>query len=85
MYEYKHTEEQRQVLQDKINKLNHENGLGSVLESQVLANLHVIKELEWFMNQKVCLDEKYVRLDMVAESIKDKNFRCTPNSMLAAE
>ncbi|WP_088266024.1 hypothetical protein [Bacillus mycoides] len=85
MMQYKHTEEERQFLQDKIAKLKRENELGSTLESQVECNEHVIKQLEMFINQKVCLDEGYVRLDMVAESLKDKNFRCTPSSMLAAE
>lgn len=83
--EYKHSEEQRQYLKDKIAKLKRENLLGSTLESQVSANEHVIKQLEMFMNQKVCVEDGYVRLDMVAESIKDKNFRCTPGSMLATE
>lgn len=83
--EYKHSEEERQCIQEKVAKLKRENELGSTLESQVQANKHVIKQLEWMMNQKICVDEGYVRLDMVAESLKDKNFRCTPSSMLAAE
>ncbi len=84
MMQYKHSDEERQYMQDKINKLERENSFGSTLESQVVANEHVIKQLEMFINQKVCLDEGYVRLDMVAESLKDKNFRCTPNKLLSA-
>ncbi|MDX5813386.1 hypothetical protein [Bacillus cereus group sp. BfR-BA-02730] len=85
MMQYKHDEKQRQLLQEKINKLKLENSLGSTLSSQVEANLHLIKELEWMIQQKECIEDGYVRLDMVAESIKDKNFRCTPNSMLSAD
>lgn len=83
--QYKYNEEERQYMQEKVAKLKRENGLGSTLESQVVANKHVIKQLGMFINQKVCLDEGYVRLDMVAESLKDKNFRCTPNKLLASE
>ncbi|MEK4711194.1 hypothetical protein [Bacillus sp. FSL R10-2780] len=84
MYKNKHSDEEIQYMQEKVAKLQRENSFGSTLESQVQANLWVIKQLEMFINQKVCLDEGYVRLDMVAESIKDKNFRCTPNKLLSA-
>jgi len=85
MMQFKHTEEERQYLQDKINKLKRENGMGSTLESQVQANLHVIKQLEQIMNQKVCVGEKNVYLDPIREGLKDSSFRCTPSSMLATE
>lgn len=75
MYEYKHTEEQRQYLQDKIAKLKHENSLGSTLSSQVECNKHVIKQLEMFMNQKICVGEKNVYFNPVMETIKNPSFR----------
>lgn len=85
MYEYKHNEEERQYIQEKIDKLHRENELGSIFESQVEANKHVIKQLEMIMDQKVYVGGDYVRLDVIREGLKDKNFRCTPRSMLAAE
>lgn len=75
MMEYKHTEEQRNYIQNKINKLNRENELGSTLSSQVEANLHVIKQMEMFMNQKIYVGEGYVRLDPIGEGLKNPNFR----------
>lgn len=75
MMQFKHSEEERQFLQDKINKLKRENLLGSTLESQVCANEHVIKQLEMFMNQKVCVGEKNVYFNPVMESIKNPSFR----------
>lgn len=82
--EYKHTEEERQYIQGKINKLKRENELGSTLDSQVQANLWVIKQYEMLMNQKVCCGEEYVSFNPIREGLKDKNFRCTPSLMLSA-
>ncbi|EJR41429.1 hypothetical protein IIK_05810 [Bacillus cereus VD102] len=75
MMQFKHTEEERQFLKDKVAKLKRENGLGSTLDSQVCANEHVIKQLEMFMNQKVCVGEKNVYFNPVMESIKNPSFR----------
>lgn len=74
MMQYKHTEEQRQLLKEKIAKLKRENELGSTLESQVEANKHVIKQLEMFMNQKEWTG-KNVYLDPVRESLNNPGFR----------
>ncbi|HHP5665112.1 TPA: hypothetical protein ACSC6G_005535 [Bacillus paranthracis] len=75
MMQYKHTDEQRQLLQDKINKLKRENGLGSTLSSQVEANEHVIKQLEMFMNQKVCVGEQNVYFNPIKEGLNNPDFR----------
>ncbi|MED1042493.1 hypothetical protein P4T62_28590 [Bacillus mycoides] len=75
MMQFKHTEEERQFLQDKIAKLKRENGLGSTLESQVSANEHVIKQLEMFMNQKVCVGEQNVYFDPIKEGLNNPDFR----------
>lgn len=75
MMEYKHSEEQRQYIQDKIDKLKRENELGSTLSSQVEANEWVIKQYEVMRNQKVCVDEEYKRFDPIMESIKNPGFR----------
>lgn len=75
MMEYKHTEEQRRYIQDKIAKLKRENELGSTLESQVNANLWMIKQYEMLMNQKVYVGEEYVPFNPIIESIKNPSFR----------
>ncbi|HDR7380646.1 TPA: hypothetical protein QCX22_005949 [Bacillus toyonensis] len=84
MMKYKHNEEQRQYIQGKIDKLKRENGLGSTLESQMKANLWVIKQYEMLLNQKVYVGEDYVPFNPVVEGLKDKNLRFTPSSMLLA-
>ncbi|PFZ83054.1 hypothetical protein COL70_28905 [Bacillus pseudomycoides] len=75
MMEYKHSEEQRQYIQDRIDKLKRENELGSTLSSQVEANGHVIKQYEMLMNQKVYVGEEYVPFNPIIESIKNPSFR----------
>lgn len=85
MMEYKHSEEQRQYIQGKIDKLKQENELGSTLSSQVEANEWVIKQYEMLMNQKVCVSEKNVYFNPIREGLKDKNLRYAPNKLLAAE
>ncbi|HDR6313120.1 TPA: hypothetical protein QCU60_005148 [Bacillus cereus] len=74
MMQFKHTEEERNYLQGKINKLKHENGLGSTLLSQVECNEHVIKQLEMIMNEKVYLD-KNVYFNPIVEGLKNPSFR----------
>lgn len=75
MMEYKHSEEQRQYIQDKIDKLKRENELGSTLLSQVEANKWVIKQYEMMMYQKVCVGEGNVRFDPIREGLKNPSFR----------
>ncbi len=75
MMKYKHSEEQRQYIQNKIDKLKRENELGSTLSSQVEANEWVIKQYEQLLNQKVCVDEENKRFDPIMESIKNPSFR----------
>ncbi|GAB6611230.1 MULTISPECIES: hypothetical protein [Bacillus cereus group] len=84
MMEYKHSEEQRQYIQGKINKLKRENELGSTLSSQVEANEWVIKQYEMMMNQKVCVGEMNVYFNPIREGLKDKNMRYSPNKLLTA-
>ncbi|MCU5391990.1 hypothetical protein OCE55_28795 [Bacillus paranthracis] len=74
MYEYKHSEEERQHMQEKVAKLKRENSLGSTLESQISANEHVIKQLEMFINQKVYVGENYVPVELTLEErqVQDK-------------
>lgn len=75
MMQFKHTDEERQFLQDKIAKLERENTLGSTLSSQVEANEHVIKQLEMLMNQKVCVGEQNVYFNPVREGLNNSGFR----------
>lgn len=75
MMEYKHSEEQRQYIQDKVDKLKRENELGSTLSSQVEANKWVIKQYEMMMNQKLCVGEENVRFDPIREGLKNPSFR----------
>lgn len=67
-----------------IKKLEEENERFDTTESQREANKWRIKQLKLF-NQPKHPQTPYVRLDVVSESLKDKDFRCTPNKLLAAE
>lgn len=50
--EYKYTGEQRERIQDKVAKLQRENDFGSTLSSQVEANKHMIKQLQYYLDEK---------------------------------
>ncbi|MEK4646349.1 hypothetical protein [Bacillus sp. PK30] len=75
MMEFKYTEEQREYLKGKIEKMKRENELGSTLSSQVSANLWRIKQYEQLLNQKVYVGEPYVSFNPVIEGLKDPSFR----------
>lgn len=66
-----------------IERLEKENERVDTTEGQREANLHRIK---WIMmlNEPKHPETPYVRLDVIREGLKDKNFRCTPSSMLLA-